>query len=511
MKPYDLIQGPLYSLTILLALLAGPQVGAQTKSFNFHIISEPESFDPVRASGASGNFLLNNIYRALFRYSDEASLIPEGAESCSWKTPKKLTCLLNKDRKWPDGLPILAEDYVRGWKFILDPKSKSRHSSLLLSIQGVKSLLKGDSNSKTLGIRALDSYVLEIDFEVEDREFLFKTIHPALSPRHPKTKEDQGFKGFYSSGPYQIAEIIKGQRIKLIPNPQYPNSKDRPPVEILLIDEDSTALTLYEMKKLNFLRRVVTDQIPVLQKRSDFFQIPMARFDYIGFRSDPAMPKDLRKALALALNYDELKSLYFALGRPGCPSLPSAWIDQPGCYPFDPKLAKKTFNQLPEKIRKQKLVLGFSRLGGEDISKGMEWAQAQWKKHLGIEVELQSVENAMFLQTLKTEPQNLFRKGFPLDRPTCLAALENFHRSEPENYIKFKSSKFETLLKDLKTKAAGSAEYRKLCKDGVQLLMDDFSLIPLGEIHFSMMAHPGFSGWKVNSLNQLDLTDLRRD
>jgi oligopeptide transport system substrate-binding protein len=51
---------------------------------------------------------------------------------------------------------------------------------------------------------------------------------------------------------------------------------------------------------------------------------------------------------------------------------------------------------------------------------------------------------------------------------------------------------------------------KKLCTDAIHILADENWIVPLGEIHFSLLVSPKFTGWKLNSLNQLDLTGLKQ-
>ena len=58
-----------------------------------------------------------------------------------------------------------------------------------------------------------------------------------------------------------------------------------------------------------------------------------------------------------------------------------------------------------------------------------------------LDVELEQVENKLFLDRLEKSPPDLFRKGINLDRPTCNAALEHFrtgHREERGDIAKHK-------------------------------------------------------------------------
>lgn len=146
-------------------------------------------------------------------------------------------------------------------------------------------------------------------------------------------------------------------------------------------------------------------------------------------------------------------------------------------------------------------------MGGEDIRRGVEWFQGQWRSDLKINLELQSREQKMFLAWLKAKPPALFRKGLSLNRPTCLAALETFSKDNAENFIGFKNERFEKILTRL-SESHSEEEKKKLCSEGLAILIQEAWIIPLGEIKFTVLVDPKFRGWSLNELNQLDLRGL---
>lgn len=308
------------------------------------------------------------------------------------------------------------------------------------------------------------------------------------------------------NGPYRVAEWGNRGRIRLEANPHYPDAQKRPAVEVLLVDDDTTALRLYETGHLNLLRRLPSILIDKYRSRADFFQVPLARFDYLGFGPALKDKPELRRALTLALDYDKLKELYHALGRPGCPSLPIHYMKRPPCYPFDQDEARA----LAANHRYPPLslsVIGFSKMGGDDIQRGMEWLQGQWSQNLDWNFQLDGREQGMYLHQLQVTPAMVFRKGVSLDRPTCLAALENFTSQHRENYLKYHNPAFDLLVERLRLETQAHRR-QDICQQAVETLMADHIMVPLGEIHFSMLQDQNFKGWEINELNQLDLTQL---
>lgn len=509
---------PAVFLTVALLLSPPLRVShAETLTpFTLHMPTEPSSVDPAMLSSSDASYFLTNVMRGLFVYDDKAGLVPEGAKSCHLENKIKLVCELAEQR-WSDGSNVTAEDYVRGFRRLVKPNAKNLSVELLKNLKNALAINAGKKPPEELGIRADSPKKLSIEFEKPDAEFLYKLTYSVLVPvkseSFPKREESASA---IVNGPYKILSWSPGRRIRLTSNPFYRSAKTvrevtRPPVEILIIDDDQTALNLYEQGALTFLRRLPTTYIPAYRKRPDFIQIPVLRFDYIGFGRELQDEPDFRRALSLAADYEELKKVLDAHGTPGCPGLSPDLMEKISCIKFDLPRAKALYGKLGADAKKKKLRLTVSKLGGDDVKKAAEWFQAQWEKNLGVHVEIEQLEQGVNLQRLRTDPPPLYRKGLHPERPTCLAALEVFGRNGSDNFLKVEDAVYEKMLERLEAAANKKTklEERRACSALIAHLIDRARLIPLGRIHFTLLTSPKFSGWSLNEMNQLNLTNLR--
>jgi len=477
-------------------------------TFRLHLTNEPSQLDPHLQKSSASSYLLQNLYRNIFIYDNQQGLVPDLGESCKRDGPLVLICKIKKDLTWSDGSPLTAKDFLKAYQRILDAKLAAPRADMLFKIKNAPAIYKGQKKMEALGITAPDSTTLRFEFEEKDPDFEYNLASFLLAPVKNQLKSGQKVSELVVSGPYKLIDWLPGQKIQLINNTHYKNgnSAKRPLVEFLIINEDSVALQLYEKNELSFLRRLPSLYIPKFKTRPDFHWIPVVRFDYIGFGAELKDNSKIREALAKSLNYPELQKIFSSEGVPGCPGIPASWMTEELCYKFDVTNAKKAFAE--DKVVPANMKLMYSSLGGEDHRRATEWMQAQWKKNLGLKVQVVLRENKVFLNDIQQHPPALFRKGVAPDRPTCLATLETFADWSPENFIQVKNPEYQLILKKL-GEATQPAEQRKLCTEGVRYLMDRYLLIPLGEIHFAVLAQKTFSGWKLNSMNQLDLADLK--
>ena len=139
--------------------------------------------------------------------------------------------------------------------------------------------------------------------------------------------------------------------------------------------------------------------------------------------------------------------------------------------------------------------------------------QQQWRRNLGLTIDLEQVEQGLYLNELSQHAPAIFRKGVGLEAPTCFAALENFRTKAPENYIHYDNDTFNGLVATILEKSVTKTAAKSLnipCTKATRLLLQEHVLIPMGQVHFALLASTYFKGWKLNHLNQLDLSNLSR-
>lgn len=498
-----------YGFIALLLLGACTPKAKDTSPFSLSLFQEPSHLEPLRSRSSNASYFFFNTLRGLYRYDSVKGLVEEGG-SCDWKTELQLVCTI-KNQYWQNGEPVVAQDYIRSFIKLIDPSMGSPRGDMLENLINGKEIAKGQVAPTLLGVKALSPAMLQFDFTTPDSEFLYKLSSTALYPTHKSNvTEIKQYQQFIGNGPYKIRDWKFGKELNLVPNPHYQKGFiERPDVKIYFIEDEMTAYRLYLSQKLSFLRRVPSNLITALDTRPDFYQIAMARFDYYGFGGQLAKEENLRKALLHSIDYVKLQKLLHALGRPGCPSIPAAWMTSSPCYSYNLDLAKNHLKLVDPKILQKTFQLKFSQLGGADNKKQAEFIQNQWKEHLGVKVELAQVEDKVFIDELKSRPPDIFRKGVGLDLPTCLNALQTFSSQGSQNFIHWDLADYENILKQMGQEKS-PAKTRALCSDGIAKLIESAAILPMGEIHFSLLASPKFKGWSLNMMNQLDLSQLRR-
>lgn len=499
----------IYLALVLVCTSSGVGADESTETFRAIWPAAPSGLDPSKLDGTEVNSLFFNLYRGLFRTGKNGVLIKEGASRCKSKK-LQLSCSLNPKIKWSDGSTVLAEDYVFAFRRLINPQNKSRDAGQILSLKNASRILKSELPPEKLGVTAANASTVVFDFEEEDVDFELKLASAALVPLK-KVFVSADKSTWIFNGPYQVESWVENQKIKLNPQPHYLSLSQvqRPPVEIFFIEDESAALNLFESKKVNLLLRLPVSATLKYQKHPGFEYHATARFDYVGFGPDLKDKPLLRQALVESLNFPEFSKIAYAPEPLGCPGIPPTYFTKNFCLKFSPEHAKKIFKTSLKGQQAPPLVFGFSQMGGDYIRQIAEWYQGQWKRNLGLTVELKSQEQAVYTQTLQMNPPSVFRRGINLSRPSCLAALENFISKSPQNFIRLESQSYDQIIEKLKRAPLDSLSSRKLCDQGLEFLIKNYLLIPQGRIHFLSLSDLKFRGWEINELNQLDLSNLR--
>lgn len=475
---------------------------AQKAPFRLHLFSEPVHFDAYRQKNSNAGYLLSQTHWSYLKFK-AGELKPALAEACDWKGPLKVECKLRENLKYSNGQPILPGDWLRPLKLMLDPKNPAPKADLLFPIKNARKILEGKSDFSTLGMKSEKNRIV-FDLEYPYSDFLYHLTVAHLAPLAADTTP-KNVAEIPTSGPYKIKEYQPANRTVLEPNLHFFDAKaaTRPLVEYLFVSEDAVALSLYKTGKLDFNRRLATMNLPEFQKSAEYHEIPLLRFDYIGLR--PFLDLEQRRKLAESLDYEALGKMFFAKPRPGCLGIPAEWYGGKNfCHDFKTKAPLGAAASSP--FPKSKIL--FSRLGGDDHRRAMEWVQSEWMGHLGYLVDLQQMENNLFLEELKKKGPVLFRKGVSLDRPSCLAAIEVFHSESVENFFQWQPAEMDRWIEELR-RSSNRSDQQNICKEAVSYLMKNFWIIPTGPIYFAVLAKPQWTGWNLNQLNELDLSELR--
>lgn len=480
--------------------------------------TEPPSLDWSLATDNVSKEVIANIQSGLLTHDDDTKAIPDLAESFTVsRDGKTYTFKIRANAKWSDGKDLTAQHFVDSWERVLNPKTASEYAYFLFDMIGAEDYQSGKiSDFSKVGVKALDDKNLVVSLKGPATYWVHIPTFWITYPIRKDIIEKYGDRwtdpqNIVTAGPYILKEWQRDSKIVLGLNPHYYESTSDmiPEIEFRVVKDDSVAVSLFDTGDLDIVRNLPPTQLRVLAKRPEFKATEYLRLTYFGFNiKDPAVadPK-VRKALALALDKTEIEKLLFPMAKPT-----NAWIplglagsDPEAGIESDPEAAKKLWAEVknPPKM----IELWFDQ--NETYKLVAENLQNQWKRVLGVEVQLSSQEWKVYLKQLSTKAPALWRLGWGADYPDPDTFMALFKCKSGNNNTGFCSAKYDENVSKA-TQIADGPERNKLYSDAQKIFLEeDVAILPLFQEQSLHLVSQRVNGFKVNLIGDFFFSRLK--
>lgn len=464
--------------------------------------SEPPSLDWNLATDNVSYQILNQIMEGLTQFDEDMNPIPALAKSWEMSPDGKVyTFFLDQNYFWSDGKRVSAQDFYDSWERLLNPKTAAEYAYLLFDIVGAQEYNQGQfKDPKRLGLKVIDPFTFQVTLKRPIVFFPAITTFMVTFPIRKDLIEKYGSKwteaqNMVTCGPYQLSQWHHEYKIQLSRNPYYQGTP-KPSIDhimIYFVAEESSSYALYQR---GYLDSVTPPDIALklLENHPHFVRKAKLRGYYYAFnqKKAPFDNPNMRKAFAHALNKATLNQILKGGERPS-----NSWIP-PGMFAFDPDLGlefspQKGRSYLQE-YRKEipgplpKITLAFN--SDARNKKIAEWAQAQWKKHLGIEVELENKEWKSYLSELKNDAPQIYRLGWGADYPDPDNFMNLFTSYSGNNHTAWNNEKFDQLIQ-LASQEGHLEKRAELYKESQKLLLEkETVIVPLFNAQQNRLIHP---------------------
>lgn len=408
--------------------------GSQTHKreiLRINIGNEPPTLDWSRSTDSTSYMILINLMDGLTKFGDDFKPVPALAES--WQISddgKTYTFKLRQGIKWTDGKPLRSKDFEYSWKRLLDPKTAADYAYFLYDITGAEEFNSGKiTDPGSIGIKSIDDNTLEVTLKRPASYFLSVVSFMSAFPMREDIVLKQGLKwtapqNMLTLGAYKLESWKHHDRLTIVKNEKYWGTKPEiNKVEMIMNENPSSALALYESGELDYAdsKSIPNLEIPRLRLSADFRTQLQFRGNYIGFnvRKAPFDNPLVRKAFSAAINRQNIAEVVQGSGIPTTSWIPKGMLgfSEDIGIDFNPDSAKKLLKQAGYKNESDfpKVTFLYPDVSNNRII--AESLQSMWKENLGIEVELINREWKVYLDTLDTDPPNMFRAGWAADFP----------------------------------------------------------------------------------------------
>lgn len=470
--------------------------------------TEPPTLDWNLATDNVSYQILNQLMEGLTQYDQNLNPIPAVADSWEVLDQGRLYVFhLNKNYRWSDGQPVIASHFRDSWLRLLSPQTASEYAYFLFDIEGAQKFNSGQiDDPHQVGIEVINDLTLRVRLKKPVVYFPMITTFMVTYPIRLDLIQKQGDRwtapeNMVTCGPYLLKEWWHEYRLKLAINPHYGGSPqpELKKITLFLVNDPSTVLSLYDLDQLDVapLPPLAMEQY---KNHPDLIRLEKLRGYYYGFNihKKPFDDVRMRRAFAHALDKSILPEIL-----KGGEKVVDSWIP-PGMFGYEEKIglhfdAEKAKKLFVGSAPTQTIPLVFN--SDPTNKKIAEWAQAQWKKNLGIDITLQNREWKSYLSLMKEDPPPLFRLGWGADFPDPDNFMNLFTSFSGNNHTGWKNKSYDDLISIAAMEQ--NPEKRKSLYDQAQemILEDEAIIIPLFIPTQNILVKPAFRPYPLLPLD----------
>lgn len=488
------------------------------RTFTYRLIGDPETLDWNRAHTAVETYLLTNLMDGLVTHDAKMNVIPSLAESWSKSLDgKTYTFKLRKGVLWSDGVLLKASDFVYSWKRLISPLTAASYAYLLFDIVGAEDYYKGKiSDFSKVGIKAPNDSTIVIELTKPVAHFIhiptFWVTFPVRQDIVEKFGTSWAKPGRMATlGPFMLDSYDIDTKIVFKANPNYWGEHGNVEQVVgLIIRDDSTALSLYETGKLDFLTDISAIDLKRLEGRSDLQTYPYLKTGYVGFVVDkyPLSNLRFRRAVAMAVDTARIGDFLFGGQKSAHGFIPFGMV---GHNPkiglkYDPVQAKKELklSGIDPATTKLDVVIP----NWDKPVQLAQFIQAELKKNLGLELNIQPFDHKTFRAQLELYTYPMFILSWSADFPDPDNFMSIFLSFAGNNRLKWKNETYDAKVLLARFNQNQKAR-EKLYDEAQQILVEqDVAIMPLYNEPILALVNPRVKNVELNALNYLRMKKL---
>ena len=457
--------------------------------------SDPPTLDPHLSGDTTSAGVVVEIYSGLVALNTDLQLVPDIADR--WEISQDgltYTFHIRENARFHDGKPITASDFKWSLERAASPDTASPVADTYLGdIIGVDDVLEGNSTDIS-GVKVIDDRTLQIEIDAPKAYFLAKMTYPTayvLDRENVESGGDSWTDAPNGSGPFRLAEYTVGEVIVLERNENF--YLEPPHLDSVIMHlAGGQSMAMYENDEIDItgvglfeLDRVLDPNEPL--NKELVIAPPSFTTFYIGFNAteppfdDPKFRQALTHAVDKDLIANEVLSTLvtpaYGVLPPGFPGYNANLVG----LEYDPDLARQLLSEskYPDAETRPRIVITVPGTGGS-IGLDMEVVIEMWRQELGVEVEIQQVEWATYLQDLNANRFQAFGgSGWQADYPDPQDFLDIlFHTDSKQNHTSYSNPELDAILEQARTEP--DVERRvELYHQAEELIVQDAPLLPL--------------------------------
>jgi oligopeptide transport system substrate-binding protein len=476
-------------------------VAESSKPIIFNVQKIPMTIDPALSTDVSAAKVQGACLEGLVKLGKKPGEIIPGVAK-SWKVSedgKEWTFNLRKNAKWSNGDSVTANDFVFGFRRVLEPATAAQYSYMLYYIKNAEQYNKGKiKDFAKVGATAVDDYTLKLDLEKPCPFFLQLITNAIYAPLNEKFYKIAGDKfaleadKLLYNGPWMLTEWIHGGKFVFKKNPYYWNKEfpNVPDMTFLLVPDPNTAANMFRSGNLD-MTEISGDQLPQFKDSGEVHTVPSGVY-YLQMNTTNKFFKNekIRQAISMAINRDVLSKFIRKDGSTGA----FAYVP-PGTAGNKGETFREEFgsNFLKFNIEKAKKLLkeGLKEINftgtmkvtllldqTDDRRRDAQFIQEELHKNLGIDVTLEPNTFQSRLQKSLSRNYDFVYGGWLPDYNDPLTYIELWYSTGGNNHSGWSNTEFDKLVDTASSSNDNKIRMNAMAK-AEQIMLKELPVIPL--------------------------------
>jgi oligopeptide transport system substrate-binding protein len=312
---------------------------------------------------------------------------------------------------------------------------------------------------------------------------------------------------FVGNGPFTLTEWVPQSHIRAVKNETYWDKDNVKLDEVVFyaIDDNNTAYNMFLNGEVDWMTTVPLDQLEAAKIRKDYHNYPQLSTYYYELQNERPPMDDVRVRKAFAMSVDR-QALVDKVTRGG--QIP-AWGIVPvmAGYPglgepkYDVAAAKKLLAEAgyPNGVGFPKTSIIYNTSESHKVI--AQFLQQEWKKNLGVDVELENQEWATYLNNRNEGNFQIARAGWVGDYQDPNTFLDMFITGGAMNGSQFSNEIFDLLLNE--AARMGGQDRMDVLMEAEYIFIDqEQAIIPLYYYTTNNMIDTDkWGGWYPNTMD----------
>ncbi|GAB6109853.1 peptide ABC transporter substrate-binding protein [Fusibacter bizertensis] len=499
---------------------------ATDKTLRIAVDVDLPSVDPNVATDGLSFDVIASMIEGLYSVDEAGNLIPALATDYT-VSEDGLTYTFNlRDAQWSNGTPVTANDFVYGWRRLVDPATASEYSFIaeVAGVVNAAAVTAGEKPLTDLGVVAKDDKTLVVTLDRTVPYFLSLTAFAPFFPLNEAFVTEKGAdfaqspEGLIANGPYVMTEWNKGYGFKLVKNETY---YDAAAVEIGAIDyrvikDPQTSALQFDSNELDVVK-LTAELVDNYKDNPAYTQINASYVWYASLNNEDPIFSNLnaRKAFQHAVNKDNIVANILNDGStvanyivptglatgPDGKDFRETSKNEYGTY--DVEAAQKYWETAKAELGITETNIEILFDDSETVKKMAEFIQAELEANLpGLTVSLKAQPKKNRLEIMREGDFQVGLTRWGPDYADPLTYLDLFLTDGPSNTPKFANAKYDELVTASSTTLAADAAGRwEAMKEAEDILLEQFAgIAPLYQAGYSYLINPKVTGIEPHAI-----------